>query len=118
MPDQQIPKSPADKLLLGASIGFQVALLLASWIFVGEARSNAEDEGVFWQDMVITTILIILSIGLAIWGFRQNSTDKQSIAILTAAYISSAIALGAGTILLTYVYGAMALWRGVDLFRR
>ncbi len=118
MADQQIPKNPVDKLLLGASIGFQIALLLASWMFVGEAKSAAADEGTFWQEMAITTVLIVVSIGLAVWGFRQNGTDKQSVAILTAAYISSAIALSAGTILLTYIYGAMALWRGVDLFRQ
>jgi hypothetical protein len=111
--------SPVNKLLLGASLGFQVGLLAMTWAFASDdaplATEVGADIGAYWQGVYLWTALIMASLGLTGLALTQKEENLKAQIIVTAAFAASAVALSMGTIILTVIYGGFAVFGTIKI---
>jgi len=106
---------PVNKLLLGASLGFQVGLLAMTWGFASDEAQIASDTGAYWQGVYLWSALIVGSLVLTGMALTQKEANLKAQLITTLAFAASAAALSMGTILLTVIYGAFAVYNAIKI---
>jgi hypothetical protein len=109
--------APVNKLLLGASLGFQVGLLAMTWAFATDDAQRAADAGAYWQGVYLWSALIVASLALTGVALMQKEENLKVQIITTAAFAAGAGALSMGTILLTIIYGAFAAYGAIKIVR-